>query len=155
MEDLEKFIKLLQYFVAHLEFCEANRIKGWGRDEKNRNIPPKVTTTRGYNEYLSKYNPKWKDDFYLTGQGYKTGNIQKQIKDWESYSNGQTICITASPANPEKSYKNAKQNYLNWKGTDYGIRAKEWDATKGTITKLVITKDKTKYENDQILAPFF
>lgn len=119
MADIDNFRQLLQYFVAHLEFCEANS-KGSST----------LIKTRGYDDYIVNNH-----DFKRTGGGYNDDDIQKQIAGWENYSNSK-ICITVSNGNPEGNYKNLKQNYLQWKGTDNDIRA-SWNTNK--ITELVIT----------------
>jgi len=142
MADIDNFRQLLQYFVAHLEFCEANRINTpkWTAEERNKNISPSVTTTRGFNDYLAKYNYKWGNEFNLAGQGYNGNGIQKQIKGWDTYS-GNNICITVSNGNNKDGYKNDKQNYLQWIDTDNDIRPK-WN--NNIIESLFITTGSKK-----------
>jgi 5-methylcytosine-specific restriction protein B len=101
-----KFKKLLEYFVAHLE---------WLIEEDINN--------RGYNEFI---RPLIKNNtFKRTGQGYANAKIQQQINDWEQYKNGK-ICINIQPN--FGSYKSSK-NYLNWLGTGINIIA-NWDGNR-------------------------
>lgn len=74
MTEYEKFKKLLEYFVAHLEFCVSNQKFG-----------------EGYETYIKEIK-----NFKRGGQGHKEQQIQNQIKDWETYDNG-TICINVNP----------------------------------------------------------
>lgn len=109
-----RFKKLLEYFVAHLEFCVT---------EDRTSIP--------YKQYIE---PISKNDFKKSGQGYDDQRIQKQIKDWETYGNFKCT-INISAASYDK-YKNYKLNYLCWKNTSDNIRA-WWSGNH--IEKLVIT----------------
>jgi len=104
--EYSKFKKLLEYFVAHLEWVVTN-------DEKNI----------GFEEYILPLinNNKFK----RSGQGYGGANIQLQIKDWQSYTNGE-ICINVQANFGD--YKSAK-SYLNWRGTGLNIIA-NWSHSK-------------------------
>jgi len=95
--EYEKFKPLLEYFVAHLEFCVT--------DEK---------VSEGYNKYIKRIK-----NFKRAGQGHKGQEIQNQIKDWDSYNNG-TICININST----VYKTGGC-YLNWEcSKHYGIYRK-------------------------------
>lgn len=104
--EYSKFKKLLEYFVAHLE---------WVVSGNDQNI--------GFEEYilpLTEHN-----NFKRSGQGYAGGKIQLQIKEWQSYANGQ-ICINVQANFGD--YKSAK-SYLNWRGTGLNIIA-NWSENK-------------------------
>ena len=109
-----RFKKLLEYFVAHLEFCVTG---------DRTSIP--------YKQYIE---PISKNDFKKSGQGYDDQRIQRQIKDWETYGNFKCT-INISAATYDK-YKNYKLNYLCWKNTSDNIRA-WWSGNH--IERLVIT----------------
>jgi hypothetical protein len=98
MTEYEKFKTLLEYFVAHLEFCVTDQKVG-----------------DGYNRYIRDIK-----NFNRSGQGHKGQNIQNQIKKWESYTNGD-ICININPT----VYK-GRGCYLNWEGTAINVNAL-WD----------------------------
>lgn len=100
------FKKLLEYFVAHLE---------WVVSSNDKNI--------GFEEYILPLIEKNK--FKRSGQGYGDANIQLQIKDWQSYTNGQ-ICINIQANFGD--YKSSK-SYLNWRGTGLNIIA-NWSEGK-------------------------
>ena len=98
MTEYEKFKKLLEYFVAHLEFCVTNQKFG-----------------KGYDKYIKDIK-----NFNRSGQGHKGQNIQNQIKGWESYTNS-NICININPT----IYK-GRGCYLNWEHTAINVNAL-WD----------------------------
>lgn len=100
MNEIVKFKHLLEYFVAHLEWCQNED-----------------TSILGYQVYIKNLidNKKFKN----TGQGYDNHKIQLQIKEWENYSIGK-ICINVSG---QRGYK-SKSCYLNWLGTGINICAK-------------------------------
>lgn len=93
-----KFKKLLEYFVAHLEW-EVNK-------DKNG---------RGYHEYIEGLISR--NEYKRTGQGYKGDNIQNQIKGLDNYDHGR-ICI-----NIQQNFGSYYSNkcYLNWNGTGINI----------------------------------
>ena len=101
MTEYEKFKKLLEYFVTHLEWLINN-------DANNR----------GYNLYLKPLIDK--NEFYSTGQGYNNGNIQKNISDWCHYENGDIFI------NIQSNYGNYKtvKCYLNWADTGLNVVAR-------------------------------
>lgn len=108
MTEYEKFKMLLEYFVAHLEFCVT--------DKKNGD---------GYNRYIKDIK-----NFNRGGQGHKGQNIQNQIEKWESYINGD-ICININPT----VYK-GRGCYLNWEETAINVNAL-WDNDKIVGLKIV------------------
>jgi hypothetical protein len=116
MTEHEKFKKLLEYFVAHLEFCVTDQKIG-----------------EGYNRYIKDIK-----NFIRSGQGHKGQNIQNQIKEWESYINGD-ICININPT----VYK-GRGSYLNWEETAINVNA-IWD--NDTIVGLKIVKDSYPISN--------
>jgi len=97
-EDYLNFKKLLEYFVAHLEWCVT-------RDENNR----------GYNTYISPYILT--NQFKYSGQGHKGDSIQNQINEFDDYSEG-LIYININAQNYF-----AVNNYLNWEGTGVNVVA--------------------------------
>ena len=139
MADIDNFRQLLQYFVAHLEFCYANYLKKWDGESA-----PSETSTRGYKMFLdnNSWNANW-GNFYLTGQGYKNGGIQKQLTAWEKYSS-RKICISIG-AGSRNRYKDFKLNYLHWYNTYFAIRA-NWNSSTNTISELFITKEQKEYK---------
>ncbi|MBS0645434.1 MAG: AAA family ATPase [Verrucomicrobia bacterium] len=116
MTEQEKFKKLLEYFVAHLEFCVTDQKVG-----------------DGYNRYIKDIK-----HFNRSGQGHKGQNIQNQIKEWESYTNGD-ICININPT----VYK-GRGCYLNWEDTAINVNAL-W--SNDTIVGLKIVKDSYPISN--------
>lgn len=108
MNEYEKFKHLLEYFVAHLEYC--------------------VTGNESANSY-TKYIKNIKN-FNRGGQGHKGQKIQKQVKDWESYNNG-TIAININPT----VYK-GRGCYLNWLPTSINVNA-VWDNDSIVKLKIV------------------
>lgn len=116
MTEHENFKKLLEYFVAHLKFCVTDQKVG-----------------DGYNRYIKDIK-----NFNRSGQGHKGQNIQNQIKEWESYTNG-NICININPT----VYK-GRGCYLNWEDTAINVNAL-WD--NDTIVGLKIVKDSYPISN--------
>lgn len=108
MTEYEKFKKLLEYFVAHLEFCVSDQKYG-----------------EGYETYIKEIK-----NFKRGGQGHKEQQIQNQIKDWETYDNG-TICINVNPT----TYQSGG-TYLNWKHTAINVNA-EWEDKKIVNLKIM------------------
>ncbi|MBN1968307.1 MAG: AAA family ATPase [Candidatus Delongbacteria bacterium] len=101
LEDYKRFKKLLEYFVAHLEWVNSEDIN-----------------SKGFDNYIKPLTDA--NNFKATGQGYSGGNIQNQISNWDKYSNGK-ICINIQPN--FGSYKSSK-SYLNWEGTGINVIAK-------------------------------
>lgn len=108
MTEYEKFKKLLEYFVAHLEFCVTDQKVG-----------------DGYNRYIRDIK-----NFNRGGQGHKGHKIQNQIKDWEIYNNSK-ICINVNPT----TYTGGG-TYLNWEDTAINVNA-EWKDKKIVNLKIM------------------
>lgn len=108
MTEYENFKKLLEYFVAHLEFCVSDQKYG-----------------EGYETYIKDIK-----NFKRGGQGHKEQQIQNQVKDWESYDNGK-ICINVNPT----TYQSGG-TYLNWKHTAINVNA-EWEGKKIVNLKIM------------------
>ena len=102
-QELKNFKKLLEYFVAHLEW-------------NHKGIPSGI----GYETYVKPLLDK--KTFKRTGQGYAGASIQSQIRGWDEYSIGK-VCINVQ-AN-FGSYKSVKC-YLNWLHTGINILSK-WE----------------------------
>ena len=101
MDKYVQFKKLLEYFVAHLNWLQN-----------------KKTTLNGYAEYIEPLLNS--ESFISTGQGYNQQKIQKQIYKWDKFKDGQ-ICINVQGRYGD--YKSVKC-YLNWLGTGINIVAK-------------------------------
>ena len=67
--DYKNFKQLLEYFVAHLEYCVT----------KNKE-------NRGYDKYIKLFEDR--GSFKWSGFGRKEERIQNQVKNWENYQNG-------------------------------------------------------------------
>ena len=106
-----RFKRLLEYFVAHLEYI---------REYKDN--------TKGYNEYIK---PILKN-FKIAGYGYNGEKIQNQISNWCEYKPYNKICITVR----RDQYPN-NGCYLHWEGTYINIIAK-WNQEKTSIESLTI-----------------
>ena len=101
MTEYEKFKKLLEYFVAHLEWCVNKDINHIG--------------------YINYIKPLIDNKtFKYTGQGYSGNNIQQQIKSWCDYENG---LIHINIQQNFGSYQSTKC-YLNWDWTGLNVNAK-------------------------------
>lgn len=101
MTEYEKFKKLLEYFVAHLEWCVNEDINHIG--------------------YINYIKPLIDNNtFKYTGQGYSGNNIQQQIKSWCDYENG---LIHINIQQNFGSYQSTKC-YLNWDWTGLNVNAK-------------------------------
>lgn len=108
MTEYDKFKKLLEYFVAHLEFCVSDQKFG-----------------EGYETYIKEIK-----NFKRGGQGHKEQKIQNQIRNWEVYENGK-ICINVNPT----TYQSGG-TYLNWKHTAINVNA-EWEDKKIVNLKIM------------------
>ncbi|GET44987.1 McrB family protein [Capnocytophaga felis] len=115
MEEIDKFKKLLEYFVSHLEWCQNEDVN-----------------FIGYEKYIK--NLFEKNEFRKAGQGYDGDKIQLQIEEWENYSIGK-ICINISAYTRNKYI--SEFCYLNWLGTGINICAR-WEDSK--IKSLYLTE---------------
>ena len=119
--DYKNFKQLLEYFVAHLEYCVTN-------DKHNR----------GYDKYIKPFEEN--GSFKWSGFGRKEEKIQNQVKNWENYQNGRiTINILAS------SYTN-RGSYLNWIHTSINVIA-VWQKDASSIECLRIVKNSYPITN--------
>lgn len=137
MADIDNIRQLLQYFVAHLEFCNANLSKNWD----GKTTPPE-TNTRGFEDFIESYfnascNGNW-TEFKRTGNDKRRPAIQKQIAKWAFFSDKSKITIGINTTGPN-NYK-SNTNFLNWNKTWNAIRVKDWNVN--TISSLEITKDQ-------------
>lgn len=132
-EVIINFKMLLQYFIAHLEYCNANANK--------------AENQQGFANILKDFgiDVKDKEKFKSTGQGYRGQRIQKQIEKWSSYENGK-ICISCQYS--QGGGYTSEANYLHWYGTGLDICA-EWDEEKNKIINLYII-DKDLKDNSKI-----
>ena len=119
--DYKNFKQLLEYFVAHLEYCVTN-------DKHNR----------GYDKYIKPFEEN--GSFKWSGFGRKEEKIQNQVKNWENYQKGRiTINILAS------SYTN-RGSYLNWIHTSINVIA-VWQKDASSIECLRIVKNSYPITN--------
>ncbi len=101
MDEYSKFKSLLEYFVAHLEYCQ-NEIMSPGTGKN----------TRGYQKYIKPI-----DDFKKKG-----AQVQKVIEPWTSYKDcAERIFFHVDPYSGT-NYA-AENNYLRWGMTGYNIVA--------------------------------
>lgn len=100
MSEYLQFKKLLEYFVAHLNWLQT-----------------KDQSSNGYNQYIKGLVDS--NNFTSTGQGYNEHAIQNQISKWERFKIGK-ICINVQ-GNFGKY--NSVKCYLNWYGTGINITA--------------------------------
>jgi putative 5-methylcytosine-specific restriction enzyme B len=121
IKQYKNFKQLLEYFVAHLEYCVT----------KNKN-------NRGYDKYIKPFEQK--GSFKWSGQGYNGGEIQNQIKEWENYTNGK-IAISIYPP----SYIGGG-NYLHWIFTSINVIA-VWQKDANSIEYLRIVKNSYPITN--------
>ena len=119
--DYKNFKQLLEYFVAHLEYCVT----------KNKE-------NRGYDKYIKPFEEK--GSFKWSGQGYNGNLIQNQIKNWENYTNGKIAISTYPP-----SYTGGG-NYLHWIFTSINVIA-VWQKNANSIEYLRIVKNSHPITN--------
>ena len=98
-KNLEKFQKLLAYFVWHLEYLNGGFIG-------DKTEEPKEQT------FLDDVHKKV---FCQTGQGYLGHTIQDTIKDWELLDDGR-VFITIGARGNDKGLYTTKDSYLHWAG---------------------------------------
>ena len=130
---IESFKKLLEYFIAHLEYCNANVNKQNRQQDFANNL-----------KNIFDIDVKDKEKFKSTGQGYKGQRIQEQIEEWSSYEVGK-ICISCQYS--QGGGYTSEANYLHWYGTGLDICA-HWNNEKNIIDFLYII-DKGLKENDE------
>ena len=125
--ELEKFKKLLQYFLLHLEYnhWRYNYEKEKGKKGVN---PDEFDWPDSIEEEIKESIKNGKK----TGQGYNDDAIQNQIEKWCYYSVGK-VCISVRYS-PGGGYT-SKASYLHWPGTGLNINAK-WNADKNKIEYL-------------------
>ena len=121
MKQYKNFKQLLEYFVAHLEYCVTN----------NKH-------NRGYDKYIKPFEEK--GSFKRSGQGYNGNLIQNQIKSWENYTNGKIAISTYPP-----SYTGGG-NYLHWIFTSINVIA-VWQKNANSIEYLRIVKNSHPITN--------
>lgn len=110
----QQFKQLLEYFVAHLEWCNS-------QDD----------SSIGYNQYIKPLLDTKK--FKYAGQGWNGEQIQKQIEQWDHYENYR-ICINIYAPDYQ-----SKACYLNWEGTWINVRPL-WENSH--IVKLYLSKEE-------------
>lgn len=116
--DYINFKHLLEYFCAHLQYVVTG-------DE----------TVKGYEEYLKPFIKN--DSFRKSGQGYKGGNIQKQVEPWEQYSAGR-ICIAVHGQGPK-----GNAAYLHWDRTGHNVLA-NWNGDAIISLRLAEYQESSK-----------
>lgn len=98
MDKIESFKRVLEYFVAHLEWMNNEDIQG-----------------KGYSTYIE---PLLKtNQFYKSGVGYKGYGTQKTIDAWTNFPEGK-LCINVDARGITK-----KSCYLHWIETGINIVA--------------------------------
>lgn len=97
-DDLIKFKKVLEYFIAHLSYAQSDS-----------------EDSIGYKSYIKPFVDNNK--FFKTGQGYNGNNIQNQIKEWQNIQSHQ-LYINVQPNFGEYT---AKKSYLNWSDTGIDV----------------------------------
>ena len=115
-DKFKRFKKLLEYFIAHLEYIQNESIDN-----------------KGYSIYIAPLIHNM--TFQTCGQGYSGAKIQNQISEWQDYGDS-TICINVQGHYGKGYY--TKKCYLNWKETGINIYAK-WNDAKTRITHLAFT----------------
>lgn len=116
--DYINFKHLLEYFCAHLQYVVT--------DDK---------TVKGYEEYLKPFIKN--KSFRKSGQGYKGGNIQKQVEPWEQYSAGR-ICIAVHGQGPK-----GNAAYLHWDRTGHNVLA-NWNGDAIISLRLAEYQESSK-----------
>ena len=117
--DYKKFKQLLEYFVAHLEYCATN----------NKH-------NRGYDKYIKPFEES--GNFKRSGKSYEGWAIENQIQEWKSYEGKGEIFITINA-----TYYERRGSYLHWKGTGLNIIAR-WNESIDKIITLAIEKYQRK-----------
>ncbi len=115
-DKFKRFKKLLEYFIAHIEYIQNESIDN-----------------KGYSIYIAPLIHNM--TFQTCGQGYSGAKIQNQISEWQDYGDS-TICINVQGHYGKGYY--TKKCYLNWKETGINIYAK-WNDAITRITHLAFT----------------
>ena len=118
------FKKLLEYFVAHLEYAKTNN-----------------TSNRGYDDYIKPIK-----GFKKSGQGHKGYAIQKQIEQWSSFDEGKVLISIQS------GFKfTTASTYLQWENCGVDICA-VWDDNKNKEEiKALYVVDKDYNSSERII----
>lgn len=135
--ELEKFQKLLQYFVAHIEFVtNENNSSHKRRNNVLQDVVSKV------NE-ISKRKCR-------TGQGYKNAKIQDQIKDWCDFTSINARIIICVQNYRGMGYFTVA-SYLYWHKTPWKIMARP-DSNKEFVTTLVIQEQDSDIVTKELVV---
>jgi hypothetical protein len=118
MDEFERIKKILEFFVAYLEYCHHNP----------KSDPKRNTSTKGFFEYIQPLLP---NKLSRQGQGWKNHSIQDPIRPWEQFYEYE-IKITADA----RSGYTSIVNYLNWNDTSYNIIAKWEDGEIIALTQV-------------------
>lgn len=118
MDEFERIKKILEFFVAYLEYCHHNP----------KSDPKRNTSTKGFFEYIQPLLP---NKLSRQGQGWKNHSIQDPIRPWEQFYDYE-IKITADA----RSGYTSIVNYLNWNDTSYNIIAKWEDGEIIALTQV-------------------
>lgn len=110
----DKFKRLLEYFVAHLEYLKGE----------------KQNTSRGYKQYIQSYIDT--DNFVSSGLGHDGDDIQNQIKDFDFFC-GIKVYLNIQTGYPLMT----GACYINWEDAFTKIIA-EWNRETNLITTLKI-----------------
>ena len=153
IDDYSKFKKLLEYFVAHLEVYnlfgsieEIRKFKDWNelRDAfigQYPNCEKKINALRNTVVELK--------DFKWSGQSFRSGNIDKQISQWSTYSGFMRIGISIALDNFSFEKKNI---YLHWLMTAVNIKVNGRvkgpnDTTEDTIDSITLVNSNNSDDN--------
>ena len=115
MNQYEKFKYLLEYFVAHLEYCVTN-------DKSNR----------GYEAYIKLLEEEKR--FKRSGKSADGMAIEEQIQEWANYEGKGIINIAINA-----TYYERRGSYLHWENTGLNIIAR-WNEELNHILTLAIEK---------------
>jgi putative 5-methylcytosine-specific restriction enzyme B len=115
MNQYEEFKHLLEYFVAHIEYCVTN-------DKSNR----------GYEAYIKPLEERKR--FKRSGKSADGMAIGEQIQEWTNYEGKGVINIAIYAA-----YYERRGNYLQWGNTGLNIIAR-WNEALDRILTLAIEK---------------
>lgn len=136
-ENLEKFQKLLAYFVEHLELCNLYDKKCKEKKSLNNNKElPKAEKEALWNDTIN--NCKNFKHSVITGQGYNDDVIQEGIKDFCVLQNGK-VCISVQYGqNASSAPYCTSTSYLHWADGLAGNVSIYTEADNGHVDKLYI-----------------